>query len=436
MGSCPETLLGRVSVTDVPLDHDIRYKRPAYDLIPQDERLALAVGPDGLAQVAWLENELTRVHVTPLTAAGNRRDEDSIVPARDIGGLVLHSDGFALLTRRDDPGEPLRDLNPTTPTLATAAVLLRYRNGQEEFAAPLTGTAQLDPNLSEAEKRDCAPRPFLSRLVYNGQKYGAYFTVHGCEGHPRERYYADKLSYVDDQGGFVPGGWAWNCSINEGVRLLPEAGAFTSLCMAVTFPAPGLNLVIGGRASVPLAEEYTTGAYSGGEFGSVVKLGDGSYFVGWLSRGENPGQTPADIVFQLLGPDYRPRIPTTRLSETPTVAEKNLHFARYGSDKLLMVWDSVEELRWINDQTCFGTYTGTHLRLIDLAGNPVSDDEVIAVPPNAEDEIVVYPNGDLGWAFVREDARGYAGPLRSDRDGVPDVPTKRLLSIVRMRYCQ
>jgi len=44
-------------------------------------------------------------------------------------------------------------------------------------------------------------------------------------------------------------------------------------------PAPGLNLVVGNMPAQKLAAEKTDIGYSAGQFGSVVKLGDGSYVV-------------------------------------------------------------------------------------------------------------------------------------------------------------
>ena len=148
-----------------------------------------------------------------------REGPDLSVYAIDLGGLVAHDDGsFTLLTRRDDPGEPLRDTT-TTDTVGKAAYLVHILGTTELFAQPLTGTSSIT-RASDPMARDCAPS-LNGRLVWNGSKYGAYFAVHGCEGDPHEPYYGDKLVYADGDGNYLKGGWSWNCSISQGVRLLP-----------------------------------------------------------------------------------------------------------------------------------------------------------------------------------------------------------------------
>jgi hypothetical protein len=55
--------------------------------------------------------------------------------------------------------------------------------------------------------------------------------------------------------------------------------------------------------------------------------------------------------------------------------------------------------------------------------------------PNTADDITVFPNGDLGWGFVPDEARSYANELQLDRNGVASVPSKRRVSVARLRYC-
>ena len=72
---------------------------------------------------------------------------------------------------------------------------------------------------------------------------------------------------------------------------------------------------------------------------------------------------------------------------------------------------------------------------MDSQGTFRTPDEVIAAPPNSRDDIVLFPNGDVGWAFVRETARNYADILPVDAQKVPLVDTKRQISIARLIYC-
>jgi hypothetical protein len=438
--TCPVSLADRLSVTSFTTDVDIRYKRRGYDWFPEDERVALAAGPNGDLQVAWLENSGSNVHVTPLDANGERRGGDVVLSGFEVGGLVARADGFMLLTRRDDPGEPLRDPNSSVSASAAAALLVRVNAGVEIFAAALTGTATIVPDVPDDRVRDCAPVTLNGRLAFDGARYGAYFQVHGCEGHRYASFYADKLVYADDSGAALAGGWDWKCSINHGVRMLPEPGSFTTLCLSDSAPAAGLNLVT-ERESLRLAPELSTVGYSAGQFGSLVRLADRDYLVGWLSRGyrEDGGMREAekearDIAILGLAADLTPNGAIRWVVETPGIAEANLHLAPYG-DRVLVIWDSIEDLD-CSPTTCFGRYTGTHLRLMDPGGAFVTQDLPISAPPSTDDEVVVLPNGDLAWAFVPDPERDYQRPLPIDADGVPVAPARREITVARLRYCE
>jgi hypothetical protein len=439
---CPSSLEQRLTVSTIGTGVDIRYKRLGYDNYPLDENILFSVSPGGGMLLAFRENNGNRIRVTRLNAQLTRDGPDLVVYAIDLGGLVAHDDrSFTLLTRRDDPGEPLRDTT-TTDAIGKAAFLIHILGTKELFSVPLTGTSSIT-RASDPMSRDCAPS-LNGRLVWNGSKYGAYFAVHGCEGDPHEPYYGDKLVYVDGNGNSLKGGWSWNCSISQGMRLLPERDKFTSFCMSDGAPYAGLNLVTEGVEPRQLAPERVAAGYAAGRFGSVVRL-NGRYVVAWSSRGvpdevasaRRPDQAskPApDVALLQLDSDYNTVMARTWLTETPNVAETNLHIAPYGPRQLLVVWDNVEALR-CTEWTCWGTYTGTSARLMDLNGNFLTPDVRIDAPPNSEQDIVVFPNGDLGWAFVRDEARDFAEPLPNNR-GIPTVPPKQQLSIARLRYCE
>ena len=149
--------------------------------IPTDARIAFAVAPSGDAYVAWSDNALENVHVTPLTALLTRLGPDIIVAGHDVGGLVALNDGFALLLSRDDPGDALVNLNVSSDNdalLGYASVLVRYTGNAETFAAPLTGTASITTE-SSGPMLDCI-EILDGRLAFDGSRYGAYFTVHQC----------------------------------------------------------------------------------------------------------------------------------------------------------------------------------------------------------------------------------------------------------------
>jgi hypothetical protein len=447
--SCGATLASRLSVTYIDVDEDIRYKREGYDNIPTDARLAFGVAPSGNSYVAWTNNAFTTVHVTPLTALQTRLEADTLIPGYDIGGLVAQNDGFALLLNRDDTGSPL--VNTNNGSIGKAVVVVRVKQGNIAFTAPLTGTNSIA--FANNPQYDCAPERFDGRISFLGGKYGAYFTVHGCQGDgPHESYYADKLSYFDDQAIPLSGGWNWGCQIDEDLRLVPEATQFTALCMIDQGTNAGMNLIQEGAPPTLslLATEFATSGFCSGQFGSIVKsTNDGSYTVAWLSRGGvtgaagalQPAKSANDIALLRLSPapDYSPSS-VTWVNPTPTINEMNLHIAAYGPDRLLVAWDSVEGIicdlhQDPNTETCFGNYTGTHFRLMDTQGNFLTPDEVLTAPPNSRDDMVIFPNGDVGWAFVPDPDRNYSDILPVDAQKVPLVAAKRQIGIARLIYC-
>lgn len=454
--SCGPTLSSRLSITTIDVDDDIRYKRPGYDLIPTDARIAYSVAPSGNSYVAWSDNALSNVHVTPLTGLQTRLGADWEISGHDIGGIVAQNDGFALLISRDDPGQALANPNfssASTVVYGYASVLMRYSQGTPAFAAALTGTSSIAADPSNP-LYDCVEQ-MDGRLSFNGSKYGAYFTVHMCQL-PSPPYtgtsYADKMIYLNDQGQLVSGGWNWGCQIDEDSRLLPEANQFTTLCMNDSGNTGGMNLVQEGATPTLtlLAAEFATQGFCSGQFGSIVKnVNDGSYSVVWLSRGgvtgpadaPQPAKSANDIALLHLAaaPDYTPAASVTWVTNTPTINEMNLHMAAYGPDRLLVAWDNVENINCSGDpitETCFGDYTGTHFRLMDTQGNFLTPDEVLPAPPNSRDDMVIFPNGDVGWAFVPDSGRNYSDVLPTNpQTKVPLVPAIRKISIARLLYC-
>jgi hypothetical protein len=190
---------------------------------------------------------------------------------------------------------------------------------------------------------------------------------------------------------------------------------------------------------VLLAPEFATVGYSAASLGSIVRMADGSFVIGWLSRGvtNSGGRSAAtraapDLAFLALDSSYRVRGPVTWLSDTPDVAELGLHLAPYGPDRIFATWEVFDDLQ-CNGQTCDGAYRGTHARLLDAAGHFVSPDEIIGATPNELEDIRVFPNGDLGFAFV--DVADRNRSERASREAGPPAPSVRKLKVARVAYC-
>jgi len=436
--SCGATLASRLTLTKVELPTEVRYRRLGYNLIPEDERVAFSIGPDGAPSIAWLESDGTHVHVTSLDGTLARRGADTVVEGFDVGGLVAQSDGVALLVGGADPGEPLADPAANGAIAKGAVLLVRIRGGVEVARMPLTGTSSVVASTVGAA-RDCVASPLNGRLEWNGTKYGAYFAMHGCQGDMHPSQYGDKLVYLDDSGRALPGGWAWGCSIDEGLRLLPGASTFTPLCLSDGTPFQGLNLMLEGKPPVLLGAEQSASGYTAGALGSIVAMSDGSFAVGWLSRGVTgtgsraaAARAAPDIAFLTLDSSYRTKVAEKFLSDTPDVAELGLHLSPYGPNRIFATWEEFGDLR-CNGQTCDGTFSGTHARLLDTSGVFVSPDEIISATPNELEDIRVFPNGDLGFAFVAVLDRDRSE--RTSRDAGPAAPAIRTLQVARVAYC-
>jgi hypothetical protein len=399
--------------------------------------------------VAWLTSGGTTVHVTPLGIATGgeitRAGPDTWVDGTELSGLVTLDDGFALLTRRPDLGEPL---DGTTPVQATYFV--RLQTGRAPLAIPLTGTKSITNPSNLDLKRDFpTPSGLSGRLAFNGLHYAAYFPARGGQGDAYATHYGDKFVQLDESGQLVQS-WRMGCRVDLGNRLITEASGFLTFCLSDgTNGEPGLSLVLGAFNTRRLALESASTAsnYAGGNWGSAVKVSD-EYLVAWASRGwtsSNGGDlTPAheshDLAIALLDKDRNPVGPPFWAfkpdGKTPLKDVVNVHAAPWG-DKVLLVWETIDspQFRSTGGGYSTGTYGGTHFRLVDAQGKPVSDEEIMpaAIAPNGPDEIVQFPNRDLGWAYVPEATRDFQTPVTATT--LASVPPIYEIKFVRLPYC-
>jgi hypothetical protein len=206
--------------------------------------------------------------------------------------------------------------------------------------------------------------------------------------------------------------------------------------------------VVSPTRPIRIAPEITSssGGYAGGNFGSVVKLTNG-YMLVWASRGVKvqSGQitgplrdlhAPAVVMvkkdltigYERMWPFIPKDDPNFVLSEDAV----NVHAQAYGSDKVLVVWETIASPAYQpNTGLSMGNYGGTHFQLIDANGNIASAEEIVpnSIAPNGPDDIVLFPNGDIGWAYVPEDRyfQNFTAP-----NGVSALTEIRF---VRLPYC-
>lgn len=412
----------QLAISKLGLPASFSYLTPGYNEMPEWTRIDTEAAPDGSLRVAWPASD--GVHVTSLSASLQRQGPDTVVSgAQEVGGLVAHDDGFALLTRVPDSnkwGE-------------TAAALVRYRNGALSFSRKLTGTASTDT------------APVLDgQLKWDGRRYGAYFVVHGAGGFA-DGHYGDKLAYVSGSGAALSGGWDWGCSHNEGIALYPEStGAFTSLCFDDWRSGLFVSTGISAPDEAPVVQrEQCWAGYCGGTFpgsaGGLVKSSTGRYATAFASRGSaSAAKNRADssgrgwsvtsrtdthqVAVAFLKDGSTPAGPPVLLTDDPGTDHVNVRIAPYG-DRLLVSWESVSGAS-CKDGTCTGKFTGTHLRVIDWTGKAVGADQM--VDARIAGDIATFPDGSLVWAFAQA-APDYTAPMQSAAS--PDTGT---LSIARM----
>ncbi|MFF7278447.1 hypothetical protein [Streptomyces griseorubiginosus] len=411
------------TTTAVTLSAKFPYLSAGYNNTREWTRTATAVAPNGTLRVAWPASD--GVHVTPLTSAGKRSGADTVVKgAKEVGGLVAHNDGFALLTRVAD----------TNKWKETAAAIVRYTGARRTWTTKLTGAASHDTS------------PTLDgQLTWNGTKYGAYFVVHGAGGFA-DGHFGDKLTYVSAKGGKLGGGWGWGCSHDEGIALHAETtGNFTSLCFDDWRSGLFVSTGIGAPDVAPVVQrEQCWAGYCGGTFpgrtGDLVKSATGRYATAFASRGaasakKNPDDSsgrgwtvkPSTSTHQVAVAFLKNRNSgpgkAVYLTNAPGTEHINVHVAPYGKDRLLVSWESLKNPKCTSG-TCTGTFTGTHLRLIDWNGKVQGADKVVGT--RITGDIAVQKDGTLTWAYVPV-APTYTKPLTGAS------PTSTSLRIARLK---
>ncbi|MFC4498178.1 MULTISPECIES: hypothetical protein [Streptomyces] len=411
------------TTTAVTLAAKFPYLSAGYNNTREWTRTTTAVAPNGTLRVAWPATD--GVHVTPLTAAGKRSGADTVVKgAKEVGGLVAHNDGFALLTRVAD----------TNKWKETAAAIVRYTGGKQTFRTKLTGTASHDT------------APLLDgQLTWNGTKYGAYFVVHGAGGFA-DGHYGDKLTYVSAKGAKLSGGWGWGCSHNEGIALHAEtSGAFTSVCFDDWRSGLFVSTGIGAPDNAPVVQrEQCWAGYCGGTFpgrtGDLVKSSAGRYATAFASRGaasakKNPDDSsgrgwtvkPKTSTHQVAVAFMKNRNSgpgkAVYLTAAAGTEHVNVHVAPYGKNRLLLSWESLKNVK-CSAGTCTGTFTGTHFRLIDWNGKFQSADKVVGT--RVTGDVAVLKDGALTWAYAPVTPT-YGKPLTGAS------PTTTTLRIARLK---
>jgi hypothetical protein len=396
-GTSGGSLSADLSSTTLTLGESTSYLQSGYNELPEWTRIDTEAAPNGDVYVAWQASD--GIHVTPLSESGQRTGSDIVVDgAREVGGLVALDDGFALLTRMADTQSNIWN--------ETAAYLVRYSaSGTRLWSTKLTGTSTDDtaPVLDGA-------------LRWDGTRFGAYFVIHGAGG-PASGHFGDTLIYVGAGGSVEPaadGGWSWGCSHNEGIALWPISGRpFAAECYddwrSGLFVATG----IGAPDNAPVIQRAQCWAgYCGGILGGLVRSPSGRFATLFSSRGEASEElNPADssgrgwsvtsvwnthqVAVEFLNSTAtEPTGSPVYLTDEPSTDHVNPRIAPYGAADYLVSWESVSDAS-CDAGTCTGSFSGTHIRVLNSSGSFLTSDLVI--PEHIAGDIAVLPNGSLMW---------------------------------------
>jgi hypothetical protein len=94
-----------------------------------------------------------------------------------------------------------------------------------------------------------------------------------------------------------------------------------------------------------------------------------------------------------------------------------------------MIWSTLQSCQY-DTGNCYGPFGGVLARIIDAEGNAQSGDEELPAWPSDDANLTVFPNGDVGWAFVD------SLPSYTERLDTTSLPPSRTLSVARLRACQ
>jgi len=232
------------------------------------------------------------------------------------------------------------------------------------------------------------------------------------------------------------------CENNGGIRLIQDPGKAkpvgdasiappetTGICVQQSHQAVKFTALDGDRLVSDNEVEWA--GYSGARFGSLLKIADG-YLVFWLSLGPTNEHQGHDIRMARLDKTFQVIDGPKWLARTPGIEEWNLHVVPYGDNRYLMLYGEITITGTPdNDYAVYlGNFAGTHLALIDVDGNILSDDIVQGAPTTANAEPLVLPNQDVAWVFVNP------SPDYSQTIASVNGPGQATLHVARVRYCQ
>jgi len=348
-------IASRTRVTEVSVNSQIDPGRAdnidSFTTFADLQSIVLSPSPNGESMIGWVDT-VGNIHVTPLNYSDERKGADLIIGTGRFYDLVAHDDGFAVLVMEEN-----------------RMYIEHYMNG---------GSRLFRTELTDADDR--VDDWHCGKLAYDGKHYTAYFAIHGTAGWT-EGHEGDKLKYVDDLGNIQPGGWEWGCSHSMDVRLFSNGTLDMPLCISDCYPGKGVYL---NNQYLISAADGNCAGITNARFGEAVTAAGYGVLV-YLSI---EGRTRWDVIFASFETSSPFSVKAEKaLTATADHNEINPKVVPFDSREILASW----EVSGGNGRT---------FQFIDAEGNALADAELLNVHAGPVNDMKVFPNGDIGWAWL------------------------------------
>jgi hypothetical protein len=350
------SLAGRVSTQTISLPGPVNYaRRGGWGDRPNT---ILAPLVSGGYKLGWTDRSGT-AHITTFDSNQHVVGTEITLPGLDLRGLVAHEDGFVgVMAARNSYQMVVLRLDP---------------DGNRVFETILTG-ANPDPTLGTHLDRLWTYR---GRFITTGSQYAVHFAHIEPGGH-QGGYYAT-LDFTGRK--LRVNGWTVSHSLDQ--RLLYHQGQYFSMSLGDVYPK-GIhfeNRTLGrGKVIYPAKDQIAQWSPNEANLGSMVSVGKN---IGVILTSKHNGSK--ELFYLLLDTEGR-ILRTTRLSNTAAFDESIVRLVPFGKN-LLVAWQI--------------SPNQTKVAVINADGKWLNNSVVINQPLPGNDEIVAFPNGDVGWLVAK-----------------------------------
>lgn len=350
------TLTGRVKTQTIALADSVNYaRRGGWGDRPNTILAPLA---NGGYKLGWTDTSGT-AHITTLDSNQQLVGTEITLPGLDLRGLVAHDDGYVgVMAARNSHQMVVLRLDP---------------DGKQVFETVLTG---VNPDPTKSTHLDKL-WTYRGRFITTGTQYAVHFAHIEPTGH-QGGYYAT-LDFTGKK--LRENGWTVSHSLDQ--RLLYHQGQFFSMSLGDVYPK-GFhfeNRTLGrGKVIYPSKDQLTQWNPENANLGSMVSAGKN---IGVVVASKNG--TSKELFYLLIDTEGR-ILKTTRLTNTPTLNESTVRLIPYGKN-LLVAWQV--------------SPTRTKVAVINYNCKLLNTPVVINQPLPGNDELVAFPNGDVGWLVAK-----------------------------------